>query len=131
MSSSTESIQPDRYVDAVLSEYTALPETPVKSNAADRKTAWRLLDREVPLPVVQTALALGSLRRLGRPSDSPRLQPIRSLAYFLPVIDELLQSPVPHDYATYLRAKLKRYAAETLHRPPSLSGARPKNYVSS
>jgi len=107
-----------------------MPETPLKPTAGDRKTAKGLLERGVPLHTVQTALALGSLRRLGRPQDYPRLQPVRSLAYFLPVIDELLESPVPEDYGLYLCTKLNQYEAGKRHRPEAPTGDRPKNYVS-
>lgn len=49
-----------------------------------------------------------SLRRLIRPKDVPPLSPIRSLAYFLPAIEELLADPSPDNYLDYLRLKLKR-----------------------
>ena len=67
----------------------------------------------VPLETVETALLLGSLRRLIRPADAPRLSPIRSLAYFRPVIEELCEHPAPENYLEYLRLKL-RQAAKTL-----------------
>ena len=47
-------------------------------------------------------------RRLIRPADAPRLSPIRSLAYFRPVIDELLAHPAPESYLDYLRLKLRQ-----------------------
>jgi hypothetical protein len=36
------------------------------------------------------------------------------LAYFLPVIDELLSNPAPDDYVEYLRCKLKYFAGDKL-----------------
>jgi hypothetical protein len=51
---------------------------------------------------------LGSLRRLIRPEDAPRLAPIRSLAYFRPVIEELLENLAPENYRDYLRLKLRQ-----------------------
>jgi hypothetical protein len=62
----------------------------------------------VPLNTVETALLLGSLRRLIRPPDAPRLAPIRSLAYFRPVIEELQENPAPANYRDYLRLKLRQ-----------------------
>ena len=38
----------------------------------------------------------------------PRLSPIRSLAYFLPAIEELLADPSSDNYLDYLRIKLNR-----------------------
>jgi hypothetical protein len=64
----------------------------------------------VPLETVETALLLGSLRRLIRPADAPRLSPIRSLAYFRPVIQELCDHPAPENYREYLRLKLRQVA---------------------
>lgn len=45
-----------------------------------------------------------------RPSDAPRLSPIRSLAYFRLVIEELQENPVPENYREYLRLKLRQAA---------------------
>jgi len=43
--------------------------------------------------------------------DAPRLSPIRSLAYFRPVIDELRAHPALEGYLDYLRLKLRQAAA--------------------
>jgi hypothetical protein len=43
----------------------------------------------VPLPLVESAPLLATLRRVTRASDLPLLPKIRSLAYFMPVIEEL------------------------------------------
>jgi hypothetical protein len=72
----------------------------------------RSYDRQ-PLPLVEAALLLGSLRRLIRPSDLPPLPRIRSLAYFQPVIAELQQQQLPQGYLDYLRLKFQQ-AAKTL-----------------
>jgi hypothetical protein len=60
--------------------------------------------------VVESAFLLASLRRLLRPADVPALSPIRSLAYFQPVIEELLSHPAPDNYLEYLRLKLRNIA---------------------
>jgi hypothetical protein len=100
------------YVAAVLVLYMELPETPLRASVQDQWQVRRLHDRGVSLSLVEAALLLGSLRRLIRPADVPPLPPIRSLAYFLPVIDELLSHPVPDTYVEYLRLKLRRVAAQ-------------------
>ena len=74
---------------------------------------------------------LGSLRRIARPPDYPRLQPIRSLAYFVPVVEELLEAPVSEDYGRYIRTRLRRLTVETLKRQQAQTGDGPENYVSS
>src|SRR5215831_14723645 len=89
---------PGSYVAAVLILYVELPETPLRASVQDQWQARRLYDRGVPLCVVASAFLLASLRRLHRPADGPPLSPIRSLAYFLPVIDELQSHPPPDNY---------------------------------
>jgi hypothetical protein len=99
---------PANYVAAVLILYVKLPETPMRASVQDQWQARRLHDRRVSLRVVESAFLLASMRRLARPSDGPPLSPIRSLAYFLPVIDELLAHPAPDNYLEYLRLKLRQ-----------------------
>jgi hypothetical protein len=101
------------YVCAVILLYLELPETPLSANLQDYRQARRMHDRGVPVEVVESALLLGSLRRLIRPADLPPLPQIRSLAYFQPVIDELLVHPMPDNYLDYLRLKLNRIAARS------------------
>jgi len=59
---------------------------------------------------IENAFVLAAARRLMRPADAPPLDAIRSLAYFLPVIEEVLGLPVSPDYFQYLRHKLERIA---------------------
>lgn len=98
---------PALYVSTVLTFYVDLPDTPLRANAQDQRMAGQWFDRRIDLSVVETALLLGSLRRLIRPPDVPPLTRIRSLAYFQPVIDELRENPVPTGYLQYLRVKLR------------------------
>jgi hypothetical protein len=101
------------YVAAVVMSYIELPETPLSASLQDHRQARRLHDRGIPLCIVESALLLGSLRRLIRPAGLPPLGPIRSLAYFQPVIEELLAHPMPDNYLEYLRLKLNRFAARS------------------
>ncbi len=102
------------YEAAVLLLYVDLPDTPLRASVQDQRQARRLHQRGIPLRLVESALLLGSLRRLVRPADLPPLPPIRSLAYFQPVIEELLAHPVPDNHLEYLRLKLRRMAAEKI-----------------
>ncbi|HEY3453200.1 MAG TPA: hypothetical protein VGK64_01270 [Bryobacteraceae bacterium] len=62
----------------------------------------------MPLEVIDNAFVLATARCLARPADAPPLSTIRSLAYFLPVIDEVLElNPAPN-YFHYLRQKINR-----------------------
>jgi hypothetical protein len=91
---------------AVLQLYGQLPETPSQANSQDRKTATALQARSLPLATVESAFWLTSLRRLARSPDVPPLSPIRSLVYFLPVLQDLLDNP-PEGHLRYLRMKVR------------------------
>jgi hypothetical protein len=97
----------NKYVDQVISLYLNLPDTPVKPSANDRVTASGFFEREIPLNIIEAALMLASLRRMSRKQDMPPLQPVRSLAYFLPVIQEITESTMPDGYLQYLRCKIR------------------------
>ena len=111
MTPASSILQPDSnpalYVSSVLTLYMDLPDTAMRVNTQDQRQARHWFDRGVPLPVVETALLLASLRRMSRPQGVPPLPRIRSLAYFQPVIEELLENPVSADYLQYLRLKLR------------------------
>jgi hypothetical protein len=104
----------EQYVHTVLSLYQQLPETPALPSSRDRLHAYQLQQRRLPLSLIETALLLGSLRRLLRQPDAPVLSPIHSLAYFGPVIDELLHNPVPDTYIEYLRRKMQPFAGKKI-----------------
>lgn len=97
------------YQMAVMALYLDLPETPLRASPSDHLQARRWLQREIPLSIVETALRLGSLRRLLRAADAPPLSAIRSLAYFQPVVEELLHDPVPDTYRAHLQRKIQPY----------------------
>jgi len=105
---------PALYISSVLTLYVDLPDTPLRASTSDQSLARRFYDDGVSLHVVETALLLGSLRRLIRPADAPRLSRIRSLAYFRPVIEELRAQPAPESYLYHLRLKLRQVAATLL-----------------
>jgi hypothetical protein len=97
------------YLEAVLEAYNSLPGTPDRPSRQDRRLARDLCRRGVPLKTVRTALLLAAARRTLR--SGPPLPPVRTLHYFLPVIDEVLQQPPEPRYAEYLAAKLKSFAS--------------------
>jgi hypothetical protein len=96
------------YIAAVLTLYADLPDTPLRPSPTDQLLARKLHQQAVLLSLVESALLLGTLRRIARPAELPPLPRIRSLAYFLPVIAELQQQPLPDGYLDYLRLKLHK-----------------------
>ena len=73
----------------------------------DLLLAAQLHQRKVTVIVIENALVLAVTRRLIRPPGSPTLGAIRSLAYFLPIIEEVRSLRVHQDYFRYLRHKLE------------------------
>jgi hypothetical protein len=100
----------EEYIRQVLDAYRKTPGTMGTIRRPDRLLAAQLHQRGVPLTVIENALILAAARRLVRPAGAPPLGTIRSLAYFLPVIQEVLSSGVSPDYFRYLRHKLKGLA---------------------
>ena len=96
------------YVRRVLDAYRATPGTCAAIRKPDRAFALQLHARGVPLLVVENALILACARRLARPAGAPPLGVIRSLAYFAPVIDEVLGLAVDDAYFRHLRNRLAR-----------------------
>jgi hypothetical protein len=94
------------YVRRVLDAYRATPGTCGAVRQPDRVLAAQWFARGVPVAAVENALVLAAARRLARPAEAPPLGVIRSLAYFSPVIDEVLASPVNDAYFHYLRHRL-------------------------
>ena len=104
-------ITPGRfYVETVIRDYLWLPGTPRRASRQDRRLATSLYEQAVPLPVVHAALLLGAARRTLRSSHLVPLPPIRTLHYFLPVVEEVLHSPPDPGYVDYLAGKLKPFA---------------------
>jgi hypothetical protein len=64
----------------------------------------------VPLRTVRAALILAAARRTLR--GGPPLPQVRTLHYFLPAIEEVLEHPLDPDYVAYLAAKLKSFAGQ-------------------
>jgi len=98
----------DEYIRQVLEAYRKTPGTMGTVHRADRMLAAQLYERGLSVKVIENALVLAATRRIIRPTDAPPLGTIRSLAYFLPVIEEVLELRVSPDYFQYLRHKLAR-----------------------
>ena len=96
------------YVEKVLQAYRQTPGTTGHVRRPDRLLAAQLHQRGVPLHAVENALVLAAARRLLRPATAPALPIVRSLAYFLPVIEEVLELNVSEDYFQHIRGRLQR-----------------------
>jgi hypothetical protein len=99
----------EAYIQKVLTAYRQTPGTAGTIRRPDRLLAAQLYARNVPLDTVENALVLAASRRLFRPTHAPPLGTIRSLAYFLPVIDEVLELTVSPDYFRYLHRQIAEF----------------------
>jgi hypothetical protein len=104
----SSSVGREDYVRKVLEAYRKTPGTCGHLRRPDRLVAIQLYQRGVPLQKVENALVLAAVRRLIRPANAPPLTTVRSLAYFLPVIEEVLETEVEDEYYQYARQKLQR-----------------------
>ena len=99
------------YVRRILEAYGTTPGTCGVVRRADRLLAAELHERGVPAEAVENALILAAARRLFRPEGAPPLATVRSLAYFSPVIEEVLQLQAGQEYFRHLRGRLQRLTA--------------------
>ena len=98
------------YVRRLLDAYRATPGTCSAVRRPDRLLATQVHQRGVPLEAVENAFVPAAARRLIRPAGAAPLATIRSLAYFSPVIEEVVQLQVGQDYFQHLGHKLQRAA---------------------
>ena len=96
----------EEYVRKLLEAYRTTPGTTGNIRRPDRLLGAQLHQRGVPLQAVENALVLAVTRRLMHSPEAPPLGAIRSLAYFVPVIEEVLEGTVGQDYFNYLRYRL-------------------------
>ena len=96
------------YLYGLLRSYLALQDTPSRVRPADRRLARSLFQQAVPLALVRASFLVASARRAFRQPGSPPLGAVRSLHYFLPVIEELRHDPPDPAHLAYLSAKLVR-----------------------
>jgi hypothetical protein len=101
----------EEYIRQVLEAYRKTPGTMGTFRRPDRVLAAQRYQRGISVSVIENAFVLAATRRLIRPADAPPLGTVRSLAYFLPVIEEVLGLRVSPDYFEYLRHKLERIAS--------------------
>lgn len=96
------------YVQRLLDAYRMTPGTVGVVRLPDRLFAVQLHEQSVPLDVAENALTLAAARRLARAADAPPLGVIRSLAYFAPVIEEVLQARPSPQYFHHLRQRIQK-----------------------
>lgn len=91
--------------------------------AADRKLAAGLFGDGVSFEQLERAFLLGLTRKYCSSLDSTSTSSIYSLAYFVPILDELPEITVSDQYWDYLRLRLKALdsAWRDRRRPPKIT----------
>ena len=102
----TRPLGDSRYVEIVVDTYSSMPGITGRASRQDRRLARSLDEQGVPLDIVVAAIVIGTARRTLRSANKPPLPPVRTLAYFMGVVEELLADPPDPGYVAYLRAKL-------------------------
>jgi hypothetical protein len=98
-------IAKNEYINQLLQLYVQQSDTPNRFSRYDRKLAEHLFNEGVSLDEMKAAFLLGSARRAAKKPNSFALGPIRSLHYFLPILQEVRRNQLPPDYLNYLKSK--------------------------
>jgi len=110
------------YVDKVLELYCNTPGTIGHIRREDRQLARDLYHRGVSLCIIEQSMVIAAARRSFRASGAPPLSAIRSLHYFIPVIEEISVNPPSKEYTMYLKMKLEKISvsgiAAAVSKPP-------------
>ena len=107
----TENPASDAFVRRVLDAYRRTLATTGHIRLADRRLARELHARGVTVQTVDDALLLASVRRFARPLPSGPPPTVRSLAYFLPIVEELLATAIDDGCRRYLAGVHERALA--------------------
>lgn len=94
------------FIAGVLNLYLSLPQTPARASRTDRQLAAQWYAQKLNWEVLESAMLLAAARRSLRDPALPLLPPIRSLHYFVPLLEEVLATPLAPEYVRYLRSKL-------------------------
>ena len=76
--------------------------------AADEAIAARLYDRAVSVDQIRRAILLGCARKYASMINGQTKMRIRSLLYFVPLVDEVAASAIPESYWEPLRRKVEQ-----------------------
>jgi len=107
-SSFPESPEIKAYVESVRECFEGLGCTSGKFGAAEIEAVKQLQRRAVPIGIVHDAMLLGACRKLDSWLNGGPTEPIRTMAYFEPLIAEVRAKPLPAGYSAYLRRKIRQ-----------------------
>lgn len=94
------------FVASLLQCYVQLPHTPPRPSRYDKRLAERLFEQHASLDTLKAAFILATSRRTFRTDNATPLEPVRSLAYFLPIVEELRRTPPDPCYIDLVARRL-------------------------
>ncbi|MCP4201096.1 MAG: hypothetical protein GY769_04100 [bacterium] len=97
----------EQYVRQTLEEYRTTLNVCGRVRRTDHDLAVNLYQKAVPLTAIEGAFILATARRTSRHPTRAPLAPIGSLRYFLPIIREILDTPVDPGDISYLWWKMQ------------------------
>ena len=100
-------IDRQQYVRQTLEGYRTTPTACGRVRRADHDLAVSLYQKAIPFAAVEGAFILAAARRTSRDPQRQPLAPIGSLRYFLPIIREILDTPVDPGEISYLWLKMQ------------------------
>jgi hypothetical protein len=96
------------YVEAIRQDFVSVGCTRGIFRSSDESIARTFYKRGVSLSVVQDALVLGACRKYISWLNTGASEPIGSLAYFAPLVNEVQQRPFPPGYREHMRYELQK-----------------------
>lgn len=97
----------EHYLAAVIQIYLGAPNTPAQPNRSDWAIATGFWKKKISLETLRFAIQLASLRRQHTADQRQAIEPIRSLAYFRPLVIHLAEQPLEADYAEYVTLRYR------------------------
>ena len=97
------------YLERVIVAYLHSPDTPRKARPLDWAVATSFYKRRIPLETVEHAIRLATLRRRLREPDLEPLEPVRSLAYYRPLVQQIQHEPHDPGYIRYTTENYRKY----------------------
>ena len=96
------------YVNSVRENFLRIGCTSGHFGASDMVLALKMYQRGIPLTVIEDAILMGACRKYISWLEGQALEPIQSFSYFLSLIDEIQEKPLPPGYSEHLRRKVKQ-----------------------
>lgn len=104
------------YVPSICKYFVSLGCGTGRFGSSDVRAAEKFRERGIPLAVVEDAMLVGACRKFVSWLNGKLDEPIGSLYYFAPLVEEIRQKPISDSYRSYLRSQLIQLSRRWLNR---------------